>query len=237
MGEDAMTEGEGSAAGKNQKQDEEEDRFGFIKWLYRWYKRYDTWSGRYDWFQWLLSMFKTHTATSLAITSGTAAVTVAAAVVVVNPDLRREYLPFLSAPTEAVQTQSWGSSVIYPIMGRDLEGRRATFDVAVLPQNLTWAQRSDRELDQGGTIISNSQVADTVFTPELREGLGRSNAVIAVGLASQEGQIEAETARALRRATTAAGWLASISGEEKPMSPAAWISSNSSGLNFALVRA
>ena len=47
-----------------------------------------------------------------------------------------------------------------------------------------------------------------MFTPELRSGLERSAQVIAVGVASQEGQLEEEAERARQRASTAAGWLA-----------------------------
>jgi hypothetical protein len=213
--EDEMNESDQNAAGGNpeKKDDRNDSIFG---WARRSYQQYDKWSGRYDWMQWLISMFKTHTATSIAITTGTAAVTVAAVVVAANPDLRREYLPFLWSP-ETVQTESWGSSVIYPIEGYDEEGRHAAFDVAVLPQDLTWSRRSDADLDQSGTLISNANVPDRVFTPELREGLSRSGELIAVGLASHEGQSQAETARALRRGTTAAAWLASISADDKPI--------------------
>jgi hypothetical protein len=210
-----MSESDGNPAGgaPEKKDDRSDSIFG---WAYRNYKRYDTWSGRYDWFQWLMSFFQTHTATSVAIASGTAAVTVAGAIVIADPALRREYLPFLSS-TETVQTESWGSSVIYPIEGNDEEGRRAAFDVAVLPQDLVWSRRSDTDLDYTGSLISNANVPDRVFTPELREGLSRSGALIAVGVASQEGQLQAETARALRRGTTAAAWLAAISDEDKPI--------------------
>lgn len=210
-----MNEGHDDPAGGNlDKKDDRDD--GIFGWAYRNYKRFDTWKGRYDWFEWLMNVFKTHTVTSVAVTSGTAAVTVAAAVVVASPDLRRDYLPFLSG-TETVQTESWGSSVIYPIAGNDEEGRHAAFDVAVLPPDLTWSRRSDSDLDQAGTQISNADVPNRVFTPELREGLSRSGALIAVGLASQEGEQQAETARALRRGTTAAAWLAAISGADKPI--------------------
>ncbi|MBX2805410.1 MAG: hypothetical protein KTR19_05525 [Hyphomicrobiales bacterium] len=210
-----MSESDPNTAGNNpEKNDDRND--SIFGWAYRNYERYDTWSGRYEWFQWLMSFFKTHTATSVALTSGTAAVTVAAAVVVTDPELRREYLPFLNS-AETVETESWGSSVIYPIEGNDEEGRNAAFDVAVLPRDLTWSRRSDIDLDQAGPLISNANVPDRVFTPELRQGLSRSEALIAIGLASQEGQLRTETARALRRGTTAAEWLATISEDEKPI--------------------
>src|SRR5690606_6673119 len=128
------------------------DRDSIFGWMFRGYKQYDKWSGRYDWFNWLISMFKTHTATSVALTSGVAAVTVAAVVVVANPNLRRQYLPVLWSP-ETVQTENWGSSVIYPIEGHDTEGRHAAFDVAVLPSDLTWSRSSDTDLEQAGGLI------------------------------------------------------------------------------------
>lgn len=210
-----MSENDPDATGAGpEKKDDRGD--GFLRWAYRNYKRFDTWKSRYEWLEWLMNLFKAHTATSVAVASGTAAVAVAAAVVVASPDLRREYLPFLSS-LDTVQTENWGSSVIFPIVGHDEEGRRAAFDVAVLPKDLTWSRRSDSELDQAGSLIPNADVPNRVFTPELRQGLSRSGALIAVGLASQEGELSAETARALRRGRTAAAWLVSISAADKPV--------------------
>jgi hypothetical protein len=107
----------------------------------------------------------------------------------------------------AVETQRWGSSVIFPIDGKDDGGRKAAFDVAVLPKDLSWAHKSATQLSQGGDIIPETDLIGRVFTPELRDGLGQSSQVIAVGLASQEGQVQEETERAGNRARTAATWL------------------------------
>ena len=116
---------------------------------------------------------------------------------------------------ETVQTQQWGGSVVFPIEGRDAARKRAAFDVAVLPTDLAWARKSSTVVTQGDAEIPEQETADRVFTPELRDGLQRSTQVIAVGLASQEGQVEEETERARQRAATAAGWLAAAVPAEK----------------------
>lgn len=107
-----------------------------------------------------------------------------------------------------VETQRWGSSVIFPIEGKDDAGRKAAFDVAVLPKELSWVSKSSTQLIQGSEVIPDDQLTARLFSQELRDGLGQSKQVMAIGLASQEGQVEEETARAANRARTAAGWLA-----------------------------
>lgn len=109
-----------------------------------------------------------------------------------------------------VATQQWGSSVVYPIEGKDTAGKNAAFDVAVLPKDLTWVRGSTSELTLQGQPLPATDINTRVFTPELREGLGRSKSVIAVGVASQEGERTAETDRAGQRARAAAGWLTTV---------------------------
>ena len=193
----------------------EEDRGGVFGWLYRWYDRYDSWSGRWDW---LMGFIRANTAASVA-TIGAAAVAVTGAVVMTNRDLRNGWSPPtpIEKPVAAiaeqlktdvkVRTQRWGSSVVFPIEGKDLARKRAAFEVAVLPADLAWARKSSTALVQGGTQIPENEAAARIFSAELRDGLSRSTEVIAVGLASQEGQRAEETERARRRAASAAGWL------------------------------
>jgi hypothetical protein len=207
-----------------QKKKDDEDR-GIFAWFYRWYDRYDSWSGRYDWFNWLMGYFKAHTVATVA-TAGAAAVAVGGVVVMTNPELKDRWLPpkqveqpVAAMPAEpvAVTTQRWGSSVIFPIEGKDLAQRRAAFDVAVLPKDLTWARKSATQLALADATIAEDEAPARIVTPELREGLSRSAALIAVGLASQEGQVAEETERARQRAATAAGWLGSAFGAETPI--------------------
>jgi hypothetical protein len=113
-----------------------------------------------------------------------------------------------------VETQRWGSSIIFPIEGKDGAGRRAAFDVAVLPKELSWVSKSASQLSQGAEVIPDDQLTARLFSQELRDGLGQSKQVMAVGLASQEGQVEEETQRAANRSRTAAGWLANAVSPE-----------------------
>ena len=203
----------------------EEDRGGVFGWLYRWYERYDTWSGRWDW---LTGFIKANTAATVA-TTGAAAVAVTGAVVMTSPDLREKWFPpaAIEKPVAAipeepktevkVQTQRWGSSVVFPIEGKDLARKRAAFDVAVLPADLAWARKSSTALVQRGTPIPENEAAARIFSAELRDGLSRSVEVIAVGLDSQEGQRAEETERARRRAASAAGWLSTAVGGGIPV--------------------
>jgi hypothetical protein len=117
----------------------------------------------------------------------------------------------------AVETQRWGASVIFPIEGKDGAGKRAAFDVAIMPKELSWVSKSATQLAISGEVIPDEQLTERLFTPELRDGLSKSGQVLAVGLASQEGQVEEETERAANRAKTAAGWLANAVGAEKPI--------------------
>lgn len=132
---------------------------------------------------------------------------IAVLVYLLNPDYWMQKTAGLKKAIVKVETQRWGSSVIFPIEGEDAAGRKARFDVAILPKDLTWVRKSATELAQGETAIPEAEVVTRVFTPELRDGLSASKEVIAVGLASQEGQREEETERAVNRSKSAAKWL------------------------------
>jgi len=206
-------------SGDPQRDEEERERFGPIRWLYRRYQQFDKWSGRWDWLKWLLEMFRTHTITSVVATGTTAAAVTGTAVVLSDPELRERWLPFIFAEqtAETVETRRWGDVVVYPVTGRDQAGRAADFDVAVLPVGVTWAQESTTALERGGERIPGPAITDEIFTPALRAGLDRSDAVMALGLASEEGREDIETARARRRGITAAGWLEAVTAPEKPV--------------------
>lgn len=123
------------------------------------------------------------------------------------PPIQAAAVPAPAPEPVAVETQRWGGSVVFPIDGKDAAGKRAAFDVAVLPKDLAWVSKSSTNLSQGGDQIPDDQLTSRLFTSELKDGLSKSNQVMAVCLASQEGQVEEETARAASRAQTAAKWL------------------------------
>ena len=206
-------------SGEPNREEEERERFGPIRWLYRRYQQFDKWSGRWDWLKWLLEMFRTHTITSVAVSGSTVAAVTGTAVVLSDAELRERWLPFIFAEqtAETVETLRWGDVVVYPVTGRDQAGRAADFDVAVLPAGVTWAQESTTVLERDGERIPGPAITGEIFTPALRSGLDRSDAVMALGLASEEGRRDIETARARRRGMTAAGWLEDVTAPEKPV--------------------
>jgi hypothetical protein len=175
-----------------------------------------------------MGLIKANTAATVA-TTGAAAVAVTGVVVATNPDLRDRWFapaaveqPVATIAEEPktdvkVATQRWGSSVVFPIEGKDLARKQAAFDVAVLPADLAWARKSSTQLVQGGTAIAEDQAAARIFSAELRDGLSRSVEVIAVGLASQEGQRVEETERAKSRAASAARWLSTAVNGNVPI--------------------
>ncbi len=128
------------------------------------------------------------------------------AVAVSKPDLLRGWL--LQKTSVDVSTQKWAdSSVVFPIDGFDKAGKRASFDVLVLTKDYTWVRGSSDTLAKGETNLNETDVAREIFTNDVKNGLGRSSDVIAVGVASQEGTAVAEKARASRRSEAAAKWL------------------------------
>ncbi len=226
MAENAQRPGAGNTAKDKPKP--------FVFRLYDWYDRYDTWRERLDW---LLALMKANTAaTATAVTTTTAAVTVGTVAVVSPQTFERliwseppavvEAVPAPPAPpppvvvAEAppppppppaqpvrVETNKWGDATIYPIEGRDTAGRRALFEVAVLPKDLTWQRKDSDHLSRAGTMLAHSDIVTDVLVEDFREGLRRSGTVMAVGVASQEGDVREEADRARRRAETAAAWL------------------------------
>ena len=118
--------------------------------------------------------------------------------------------------TETVATQKWSpSTVVFPIAGVDANGRQAAFEIVVLTKDYSWVHGSSDELALRGARLAEADIDLEVFRPEIRDGLQRSIELIAVGVASQEGAIGTETARAGKRSRTAARWIATVSPESK----------------------
>lgn len=180
-------------------------RLGLFK---RWYDRYDSWSGRYDWLQWLLSLLKTQAGVAVA---GTTAVTVATVGGIAIYQAAQE-------PPAVVAPQRLGdNSVFFRIEGKDASGRRGTFDVVVLNRDILWARGSSDELEKDGKRLAGDAAKAVVLTTDVRSGLTSAKQVIAVGTASQEGDAAEETSRAERRAKTGAGIVANAVAPQTPV--------------------
>jgi len=108
-------------------------------------------------------------------------------------------------------------TLVFPIDGVDKSGRHAVFDVVVLTKDYGWVRGSTTELEKGERRLSPDEIQDEVLAPQLREGLGSARALIAVGLASQEGEIEREEQRGGVRATRTAELVRGAIGSSMPM--------------------
>ncbi|MFA5955673.1 hypothetical protein [Hyphomicrobium sp.] len=108
-------------------------------------------------------------------------------------------------------------TLVFPIDGVDRQGRRATFDVVVLTKNYGWVRGSTTELEKDDRRLSPQEIQEEVLAPQLRQGLGNARGVIAVGLASQEGDVAREEQRGGLRAVRTAQWVRDVLDDRIPM--------------------
>lgn len=107
-----------------------------------------------------------------------------------------------------VAVKKWNErTLVFPIEGTDSSGRRAMFDVVVLTKDYGWIKGSTTELERGEQRLTAEDIENEVLAPQLREGLGSARQLIAVGLASQEGELEKEIQRGGLRAKRIAEWV------------------------------
>lgn len=109
-------------------------------------------------------------------------------------------------------------TLAFPIDGNDSAGRNALFDVVVLTKDYGWVKGSTTELERDDTLLTAEDIESEVLAPQLRKGLGSAQELIAVGLASQEGQTDAEIQRGGLRAQRIAQWVRSAVGQSIPIS-------------------
>jgi hypothetical protein len=114
-------------------------------------------------------------------------------------------------PVHAVR-EKIESAYFFRIDGKDAQGRAASFDFIMLTGDYTWALGSTTEVVSKGAAVPEAEVTERVLSPKVRESLASASDLISVGLASQEGEREAEEARALARSQTIGGWLAKVAG-------------------------
>lgn len=108
-------------------------------------------------------------------------------------------------------------TLVFPIEGTDRQGRRGVFDVVVLTKTYGWVRGSTNELEKDDRILSPQEIQSEILAPQLRQGLGSALGLIAVGLASQEGDVDREEQRSGLRAGRIAQWVRDALGERIPM--------------------
>ena len=109
-----------------------------------------------------------------------------------------------------VERQKIESAYFFRVDGKDTAGRAASFDFIILTGDYTWALGSTTEVVAKDGPVPEASTAERVLSPKIRESLAGASDLISVGLASKEGEREAEEARAVARAQTIAGWLTKV---------------------------
>jgi hypothetical protein len=121
-------------------------------------------------------------------------------------------------PEEPAKThaekQKVENAYFFRVDGKDKQGRSASFDYILLSNELTWVIGSTSEIASGGATIPNAEAAERVLTRQVRDSLASASDLIGVGLASSEGEREAEEKRALDRSNTVVGWIAKAAKPE-----------------------
>lgn len=167
------------------------------------------------WFDWLRSLFGGPEeviigVAALAFSVGVTAVTIR--------DAYSSYVRYKPGKV-AVDTTKWAdNTTVYPIEGFDSQGRRALFDFVVMHKDYGWVRGSTTELSKGSRKLPATEIATDVFSAKTRDGLTVAREVIAVGLASQEGDVAEETHRAGLRARQSANWVKAVVGDGIPVS-------------------
>ncbi len=172
-------------------------------------------NNRAGWFDWLPRLFGSRYealigALALMFTAGVAGLVIKDALLSGTKDksgLRR------------IVAKKWNErTMAFPIEGIDKAGHNALFDVVVLTKDYCWIKGSTTELERGETKLTAEDVENEVLAPQLRQGLGSARELIAVGLASIEGNIENEIQRGGLRANRIAEWVKSAVDSSIPMS-------------------
>lgn len=123
------------------------------------------------------------------------------------------------APVEApvkkhAEKQKVENAFFFRIDGKDSQGQPATFDFIMLTNEFTWAKGSTSQVISGDKVIPEAEVAHRVLSQQVRDSLASASDLIAVGLASQEGERTQEEARARDRAKTVSRWMSRFSKPE-----------------------
>lgn len=122
------------------------------------------------------------------------------------------------AGLQRILAKRWNDRTLaFPIDGADQSGRRALFDVVVLTKNYGWVRGSTDTLERGDQKLSAADIETEVLAPQLRDGLKGARQLIAVGLASQEGELEREIQRGGLRAVRTASWVRNAVDPAIPM--------------------
>jgi hypothetical protein len=114
----------------------------------------------------------------------------------------------LQAQPHAVKGEALGgAAMLYEVAGRDRQGRVAWFDFIVLSRGTVWVRGRTDQISREGALIDADAFKSVVIDRQLGARIAAARQLIAVGVASVEGEQASEEARAEARARRIAEWL------------------------------
>jgi hypothetical protein len=116
---------------------------------------------------------------------------------------------------DIVEKKAVENAFIFPVEGKDAQGRNAAFDFIILTEDYTWVKGSTNQVEGRTGIVPDAETAQRVINPQIRDALSSSSDLIAVGLASLEGDQAAEEERANQRSQTVTRWMETIATPDK----------------------
>lgn len=114
------------------------------------------------------------------------------------------------APKKHAEKAQIEHATFFHIDGKDAQGHPAAFDFIVLSNQFAWVKGSTSAVTFGDDAVPEAETAERLVSPQVREALNSATDLIAIGLASQEGERTQEEARAQKRAITVSGWIAEV---------------------------
>lgn len=111
----------------------------------------------------------------------------------------------------SAEKQKVENAYVFRIDGRDKQSRNASFDFIILTEEYTWVKGSTNQVTSHGQVVPDAEVVERVITPRMRNLFAKAPDLIAVGLASSEGDRAQEEARANQRAETVSAWMEKFS--------------------------
>lgn len=194
-----------SSSGEWNAEDEERERRSAAAAAYRTY-------GRISWFRRFINLFYTSSPGNVMAGMLAGIVMFTGSSMLVRDTLKSHFIAreARDAQRTAERRALGDGAFAYALHGR------TDFDLLVLSKELTWALGSTSVVTRAGTPMSTGTFEETVLKRTLGPRLTAAGGLIAVGVASAEGDQTAEEARALARARQVAAWL----GDVAPGKPA-----------------
>lgn len=190
--------------------DQEAKKPSNVKRAYRAYQAYTWWGRLGNFWAWLTSSAPGIVAAG--VVGGTAVVAIDDASKSHTSAARRDAIITAASQTKPKPKEDLGKEAVsYTVRGTDKSGRFAEFDVIVLARDFHWVRGSTDQMERGTTVLDGGTLQRTLTETELGQRLARALDLIAVGLASAEGDRATEEARAAARARHLAGVLKTAS--------------------------